>query len=120
MRALVRALNALVSESKNPGGRRSSAARRLRPSQRRRPVMRFASVWFALRRSSWAIYTFEDVEGQPTVAALHISPDMRVASLLSVVTLLFAQTAVAANAFAGSNLYYAAGLTQDERTTLLK
>ena len=48
------------------------------------------------------------------------SPDMRVAPLFSVAIPLFAQAAKAANAFAGSNLYYAAGLTQDERTTLLK
>ena len=42
---------------------------------------------------------------------------MRVLSYLSVILPLFAH---AANAFAGSNLYYAAGLSQDQRTTLLK
>ncbi|KAI0794527.1 glycoside hydrolase family 5 protein [Fomes fomentarius] len=42
-------------------------------------------------------------------------------SLLSVVTLsIFGQLAATAKTFAGSNLYYAAGLTTDQRTTLLK
>ena len=45
---------------------------------------------------------------------------MRVLSYLSVILPLFAHAAYAANAFAGSNLYYAAGLSQDQRTTLLK
>ena len=46
---------------------------------------------------------------------------MRAATVFfAVVAPLFAHVASAANAFAGSNLYYAAGLTQDERTTLLQ
>ena len=46
---------------------------------------------------------------------------MHVLPLLSFISLsLVAQLVAAANTFPGSNLYYAAGLTQAQRTTLLK
>ena len=64
----------------------------------------------------------EERGGRPANAPIQVAMIalMSMFSALTVLAVSSLQVARAANSFAGSNLYYAAGLYDDDRTTLLE